>query len=74
MFAAWRFYQSHSGAIYHIENMTERELQKEFKYRMEERLGILCEDREPTPDERKLAHKEAEEAVNKLRQEEGRLL
>jgi len=54
--------------------MTEAQLKKEYDYRVEERLGILCEDREPTPDERKLAHKEAQEAINKLRQENGLLL
>ena len=41
---------------------------------MEERLGILCGDREPTPDERKLAFKEAEAAIIKLKQQDGELL
>lgn len=54
--------------------MTERELKREFLYRLNERLGMLCENREPTPDDRRLAHKEAEEAINKLRQLDGRLL
>ena len=28
---------------------------EERKYRYQERLGFLCEDREPTPEEKKLA-------------------
>lgn len=54
--------------------MTEKELKKEYLYRLEERLGIMCGDVEPTPEQRKLAHMEATEVINKLHQQEGRLL
>lgn len=49
--------------------MTEQELKIEWQYRFEERLGILCEDKEPTNEEYKIAKDEADEAIIKLRNE-----
>lgn len=36
-----------------------RDEQKEFDYRITERLGIMCEDREPTPEQLEIARTEA---------------
>lgn len=50
-----------------IENMTEPELKIEWGYRYQERLGILCGADQPTAEQEKLAHQEADEAVGRLR-------
>lgn len=39
----------------------------EWGYRYQERLGILCDYREPTPEQVALASKEADEAILALR-------
>ena len=49
--------------------MTLTELTAEFDYRYQERLGILCEDREPTDAEKKIAHDEAYAAIIELNQQ-----
>lgn len=42
--------------------MTEaEEIQREWKYRYTERIGILCDDREPTVQQKQLAGREADE-------------
>lgn len=48
--------------------MTERELQAEWRYRYEERLGIMCGDGDPTDEQRGIAMAEADEAIEKLKQ------
>ena len=40
---------------------TDREIQKEMQYRVQERLGSLCEDRVPTPKQTAIAEREAEQ-------------
>jgi len=49
--------------------MTLTELTAEFDYRYQERLGILCEDREPTEAEKAIAHAEAYAAIIELNQQ-----
>jgi len=51
--------------------MTERELEREWTYRYEERLGILMDGREGscTVGEAKLARADADEAVARLKAE-----
>jgi hypothetical protein len=49
--------------------MTLTELYTEYQYRIDERLGILCEDREPTSEQRKLAEKEAQEWLRRYQKE-----
>ncbi len=39
--------------------MTDKELKAEWQYRVTERLGHLCEDREPTQAQRDIALTEA---------------
>lgn len=46
--------------------MTLKELSAEYEYRLTERLGHLCEDREPTPAQLKMAEAEAQEVVERL--------
>ena len=46
---------------------TPAELAAEFEYLRQERLGILCGDAEPTPEQNKIATEEAREAVKKLK-------
>jgi len=41
--------------------MTPTDLAIEHRYRIEERLGILCEDREPTEEQYQLARREADQ-------------
>lgn len=41
--------------------MTESEIQAEWKYRYSERLGMMCEDREPTMEQKAIAFREANE-------------
>ena len=43
--------------------MTECETKQEWEYRYQERLGLTCEDRDPTPDERNRARREANSAI-----------
>ena len=43
-------------------------LNREWKYRYMERIAILCGSGEPTVEQIQLAAKEADEAVEKLRQ------
>ena len=47
--------------------MSEFELKQEWDYRYEERLGILCGDKEPTVEEIAIAGAEADKAVADLR-------
>ena len=39
----------------------------EWEYIYQERLGMLCEDREPSPEEVQMACKDANEAVKRMR-------
>lgn len=48
--------------------MTAPELQEEWEYRFNERLGIMCEDREPTPEQVRVARTEADKAVAELKE------
>lgn len=41
-------------------------IQDEWTYRYQERLGILCGDREPTEQERAIATAEADQAVKMI--------
>lgn len=45
---------------------TEQEKKTEWKYRFEERLGILCQGAEPTPTERVIATKEANDWLKQI--------
>lgn len=47
--------------------MTEQQLKDEFRYRYEERLGILCCDKEPTTEQMALAMEEADAAIQQLK-------
>jgi len=40
--------------------MTLLELHVEYQYRYDERIGILCDDRTPTPEQIEIATSEAE--------------
>jgi hypothetical protein len=46
--------------------MTQRELDIEWQYRLEERLGIMCGGENPTPEQMQLATVEADIAVMRL--------
>lgn len=50
--------------------MTKDEIGKEWQYRYQERLGILCEDQDPTPEQRKIARDEATEAIKIIQADE----
>jgi hypothetical protein len=41
--------------------MTTEEIQAEWHYRYQERLGIMCEDQEPTLEQKAIAYREANE-------------
>lgn len=41
--------------------MSLKELYEEHEYRISERLGILCEDRQPTAEQMEIAQREADE-------------
>jgi len=47
--------------------MTDTELQAEWRVIFETRLGILCEDRAPTPEQEHIARTEADAAVRELK-------
>lgn len=48
--------------------MTEQELQAEWDYRYQERLGILCQSNTPpAPEQVEIATREADEAIRLLR-------
>jgi len=49
---------------------TKDELAAEWRYRREERIGILCGSATPTPEQEALARAEADEAVRRLREEQ----
>ena len=51
--------------------MSDPELLEEMRYRIEERLAILCGDSKPTPKQYRLAKDEALEAVKKLYDDSG---
>jgi hypothetical protein len=42
------------------------EIQREFDYRLQERLGILCGAGTPTKEQQAIAEKEAWEAIKKI--------
>jgi hypothetical protein len=42
-------------------SMTPGEISAEREYRMAERLGIMCGDSTPTPEQLAIAHQEADE-------------
>lgn len=50
--------------------MTTTELQAEYRYRYLERLGMMCEDQEPTPAQREYAREEALKEVETLTHEQ----
>ena len=43
----------------------------EFLYRVQERIGIMCGDKKPSPLQDALARKEAREAVERIEKEEN---
>lgn len=43
--------------------LTDAEITEEWNYRYAERLGVLCEDREPTDEQKRMARDEADLAV-----------
>lgn len=47
--------------------MSINEIKEEWEYILKERLGMLCEDREATPEQIKLAMQEADEHIKKLK-------
>lgn len=42
-----------------IEYMTDDEMQLEKEYRIKERIGMMCEDNPPTPQQSRIAIEEA---------------
>ena len=48
--------------------MTPSELAVEFEYRKQERLGILCGEATPTPEQIKLATDEARADIQRLKE------
>jgi hypothetical protein len=55
------------------ETYTEEQLQAEWKYRYEERLGILCGAETPDEDAVRIAKTEADEAIQSLSPQPGGL-
>jgi hypothetical protein len=53
--------------------VTIQELESEFNYHYEERLGILCEDRELTPEQIAIASREAGIAIADLQAQDAAL-
>lgn len=49
--------------------MTPTQTTAEFAYLMGERLGIICEGREPTETERAQAMREADETIKRMTQQ-----
>jgi hypothetical protein len=47
--------------------VTAQELADEYRYRVDERLGILCGSATPTKEQMQIAHREAMEAIKKLK-------
>lgn len=50
--------------------MTAEERKAEWKYRYDERIGMLCEDREPTSIERAIACDEANRACRQIQKQD----
>jgi hypothetical protein len=48
-------------------NLTPAEIRAEREYRIQERLGILCEDRAPTAAQLEIATREADEWVESVK-------
>lgn len=46
--------------------MSLKELYTEYDYRISERLGILCEDRRPTPEQLAIAEAEARQWLRQM--------
>ena len=46
--------------------MNKLQLDREHDYLMHERLGILCGDKAPTPEQLKIAKDEADKAIERL--------
>jgi len=53
--------------------MSESDLKHEWQYRYQGRLGMICEDRDPTPTERNLARRCANKAILDLAAAEAKL-
>lgn len=51
-------------------NMTGQFISDEWNYRVQERLGILCGTDEPTPEQREMAEKDANNAIRELKRED----
>lgn len=49
--------------------MTLKELRTEYEYRLQERLGHLCENQDPTPAQLAMAEAESQAVVEKLNQQ-----
>ena len=50
------------------------QLIEEWNYHREERLGMLCEDREPEPWMEQLAEQDANRAIRRLLREQGMMI
>jgi len=48
---------------------TDAELAYEWQVRYQERLGLLCEDRAPTPEQELVARTEADAVVKELKEQ-----
>ena len=53
--------EQHQGANRPGMKMSLKELQAEWQYRLDERLGILCGSNTPTPEQMKIATDEADQ-------------
>ena len=52
--------------------MTEAETRKEWAYRYQERLGMICGSDKPTPEMEDLARREANEAILEIADREAK--
>lgn len=68
-----RHFRLRAGKLWNVvvgpASVTQRlkHFQAEWQYRRDERLGILCGDQTPTPEQIRLAEKEANEICEKLK-------
>jgi hypothetical protein len=49
------------------EPWTLEQLREEWRYVYHERIGIMCEDGEPTAEQKEIARAEANQAIEKLK-------
>lgn len=51
--------------------MIQVELEIERRYRIEERLGMICEDQPATPEQQRLAEEEGRRAIAGIKRQEA---